>query len=93
METCNCRFENDINDLNKAVFKGNSHPSILSQISSISTQVNEIYKKVNDWDEKMGELLDFKAGELAVKKSKMEQIKNWGVYLGILVAILVAIFR
>lgn len=88
-----CQFNEDIHNLKKAVFLGNGQPSMIVQLSNISTKVENIDKTIHGWDQKMGELLDFKAGELAVKENKWEIIKTWGLYIGIIVSIIIAIYK
>ena len=88
-----CQYQSDIQDLKKVVFVGNGEPPLLKQVASISTKVDSLHQKIDSWDEKMGKLLDFKAGVEAVRDNKWESAKTYGVYIAIVVSILIAIFN
>jgi hypothetical protein len=80
-----CQYNDDIQSLKKAVFIGNGQPSLLTSMASVITKIDNIHTVTNTWDAKMDSLLDFMAGEKAIKQKSEKRWKYvmWALGIGV----------
>jgi len=99
MEDHKCGKEDAINDMkqdNEKMFKaiyGNGRPGLLTVIAELSVSVKSLSEAVPKLEEKISVLTTFKDGEVALKKGKMNAIRNWGMITGLLITLGIAWFK
>lgn len=94
-----CEKETTIDDMRRdndkmyKVIYGNGQPGLLSIISELSGNVKSLSSSMPELNNKIDSLMEFKAGEIALKNSKTESIKTWGMYIAIIVSIGIAVYN